>query len=116
MGMRGANHFCIALILLLCSSAVFAGSSESTISLTTEQVRVLAGAYAHHYICVCASADQPIWRGDYWEIPITTSSVGHTSSLVRIDRRTGEVSSSGERSASIAEIEGWLKESRRRKK
>ena len=114
--MRGAKSLFVALILLLCSLPVLAGSPERVIALSADQVRVLATAYAHRYICICAIADEPVYRGDYWEIPIDTSSLGHSSGIVRLDRRTGEVSSAGQPSASIGEIEGWLKESRRRKK
>jgi hypothetical protein len=113
---RGADIGCVASILLVCVLSANAGSTDQTPPLTADRVQVLAAAYAHRFICICAIADQPMRHADYWEIPINTSSLGHSSGLVRIDRRTGEVSYPGERSASIGEIEAWLKEARKRKK
>lgn len=110
MRIRGAKILCAALTLVLCQGDAPGESPGRSRPLTAEHVQVLATAYAHRFICVCAVADRPIWHGDYWEIPIDTADISRSTASIRIDRRTGEISYPGQPSVGVGEVEQWLKQ------
>ena len=99
----------------LIGIAVALVTSSAHADISQEHAHQLAATYFVRYFHIgCGGVAVPIFRGDHWDAPLHLGVAGTFSGYIRVDARTGQVSSDRYPVASAASLEAWSADLKRR--
>ena len=100
---------------LIIGTVVFLIVSSGHAEISRNQAHQLAATYFVRYFDIgCGGVGIPVLRGNHWDAPLQLGFAGTFSGYIRVDARTGQVSSDRYPVASAASLEAYSAELKRR--
>jgi hypothetical protein len=101
--------------LFFVATLVFLIVSPAHADISRDHAHQLAATYFVRYFAIgCGGVGVPVFRGDHWDAPLQLGYAGTFSGYIRVNARTGQVSSDHYPVASAASLEAYSAELKRR--